>query len=134
MKISTPSIICIALLACLTKAASAVVQKTCTNYTIPIKPTTTNLKWTNPWKSNYDLIDFVSNFTAGIEGSPYATETFQSTGNYNISATFCRPAGNNYPTEKSGIVLLLNHGLNFDRSYVTALSWYVLLGWKTDCL
>jgi len=121
MKLSWPALTSAALIACLTEVTNAAVQKTCTNYTISLKPTTTNMNWTNPWKSNYDLIDFASNFTAGIEGSPYDTESFQSTGNYNISATFCSPAGTSYPTEKSGIVLLLNHGLNFDRSYVETL-------------
>lgn len=125
MKLSWPAFTSVALIACLTEVTHAAVQKTCTNYTIPLMPTATNMTWANPWKSNYDLIDFVSNFTAGIEGNPYATGAVQSTGNYNIFATFCSPAGTSYHTEKNGIVLLLNHGLNFDGSYVSTLHIYI---------
>jgi len=124
MMFSLPALTSAALIAYLTEVTNAAVQKTCTNYTIPPKPTTTNMMWATPWKSNYDLVDFVSNFTAGLpelEDWPYTGETVQSTGDYNISATFCSPVGASYPTEKNGIVLLLNHGLNFDRSYVETL-------------
>jgi hypothetical protein len=114
-----------AALACFAEVTNAAVQKICTNYTIPVQTNTTNMLWANPWKSNYDLVDFISNFTAGTEGNPYATETVQSTGNYNISATFCSPARTSHPTGKNGTVLLLNHGLNFDRSYVDALHIFI---------
>lgn len=123
MKLSWPAITSAALVAHLTDVANATtVQKTCTNYIIPLKSlTTTNLIWANPWKDNYELIDFVSNFADGISGPPFATETVQSTGNYNISATFCSPADTSNLTEKNGTVLLLSHGLNSDKSYVETL-------------
>ncbi|KAM3064664.1 hypothetical protein ACMFMF_011841 [Clarireedia jacksonii] len=117
MKLSWPALTRATIIGCLMEVTNAAVQKTCTNYTIPVKPTTSNMNWTTPWKSNYDLIDFVSNFAAGIKGDPYTTTPVQSTGDYNIFATFCSPPSTTYPTSKSGIVLLLNHGLNFDGSY-----------------
>lgn len=123
MKLSWPAITSVALAAYLMDLTNATtVRKTCTDYIIPFESlTTTNQIWTNPWKDNYELIDFVSNFADGISGSPFATETVPSTGDYNISATFCSPVGTSNPSEKSGIVLLMSPGLNFDKSYVKTL-------------
>jgi hypothetical protein len=117
MKLSGPAITSAALVAILTTAAEAAVNKTCVNYTIPLTTTTTNQIWAKNWTSNYDLVDFVSNVTAGI-ANPFTGNTTQSTESYNIAAEFCSPANVDYYHPKAGNVLIVSPGLNFDRTYV----------------
>jgi hypothetical protein len=103
-------------LACLISASSATTkEKTCTDYTIPVHPTSINFVWAKEFKNNFDVVDFLSNVgsrTAATDFHPYSGSA-QSTGNYSISATFCSPKN---ATNSNGIVLLLSHGLNFDRT------------------
>jgi hypothetical protein len=118
MKLSVPAITSAALVTILMPVANAAVNKTCVNYTIPLTTTTTNQIWAKNWTSNYDLIDFVSNVTAGI-ANPFTGNTTQSTESYNIAAEFCSPANVDYYHPKAGNVLILSPGLNFDRTSAT---------------
>ncbi|KAH8650942.1 Alpha/Beta hydrolase protein [Tricladium varicosporioides] len=91
-------------------------QRICVDYLIPVKPTSTNFIWARPFNHNYDVVDFLSDAasrTADTDLNPFSGVKNQSA-SYKISATFCSP--------RSGVVdkktvLLLSHGLNFDRSY-----------------
>ncbi|KAH6663738.1 Alpha/Beta hydrolase protein [Halenospora varia] len=91
-------------------------QKICTDYLIPVTPTSANFIWGKPFNNNYDVVDFLSNAasrTAGTDFNPYSGVKNQMA-SYNISATFCTPRAESVNKK---IVLLLSHGLNFDRSY-----------------
>ncbi len=86
--------------------------KTCSEYTIPVTTTSTNLIWAKPFTNNFDVVDFVTDIasrTASTDFHPY-NGSYTATANYSISATFCTPTGKN-----NGILLLATHGLNFDR-------------------
>jgi len=131
MKFSGSVVTSTALLAFLTPFTNAAVNKKCVNYTIPLKPTTTNQQWANPWKNNYDLVDFVSNVSAGI-ANPWTGKTMQSTESYNIAAEFCGPADTGSYQSKNGIVLMLSAGLNFDRTYVALMMRNFLGRWETN--
>ncbi|PVH74517.1 alpha/beta-hydrolase [Cadophora sp. DSE1049] len=109
-------ILCTALLAsgCLATSSH---KKTCTDYEIPVTPTSVNLVWGKKFEANFDVVDFVSNInsrTAATSFNPYdlTAPPALTTASYTISATFCTPKKG-----ATGTVLLLSHGLNFDRSY-----------------
>ncbi|KAK0124060.1 hypothetical protein ONS95_009046 [Cadophora gregata] len=92
-------------------------KKICTDYEIPVTPTSVNLVWGKKFETNFDVVDFISNInsrTAATSFNPYDSSSAPvlTTASYTISATFCTPTKG-----ASGIVLLLSHGLNFDRSY-----------------
>ncbi|KAH7319039.1 Alpha/Beta hydrolase protein [Rhexocercosporidium sp. MPI-PUGE-AT-0058] len=92
-------------------------KKTCTDYDIPVTPTSVNLIWGKKFVTNFDIADFISNInsrTAATSFNPYDTTAAPvlTTASYTISATFCTPKKG-----ATGTVLLLSHGLNFDRNY-----------------
>lgn len=90
-------------------------KKTCIDYEIPVTPTSVNLPWGKTFTDNFDVADFISNInsrTAATSFNPYDTTTAPelTTASYSISATFCTPK-----RAATGTLLLLSHGLNFDR-------------------
>ncbi|KAH9216272.1 Alpha/Beta hydrolase protein [Leptodontidium sp. 2 PMI_412] len=100
-----------------TSLATSPRKKTCTDYEIPVTPTSLNLVWGKKFVTDFDVVDFISDInsrTAATSFNPYDTTTAPvlTTDSYTISATFCTPQKG-----ATGIVLLLSHGLNFDRSY-----------------
>tara|TARA_R110002060_G_scaffold51884_4_gene62911 strand:- start:839 stop:1186 length:348 start_codon:yes stop_codon:yes gene_type:complete len=107
-------LLCIALLAFNCSATSSH-RKICTDYEIPVTPTSVNLVWGKKFETNFDVVDFVSNInsrTAATSFNPYdlTTPPALTTASYTISATFCTPKKG-----ATGTILLLSHGLNFDR-------------------
>ncbi|KAL2060027.1 hypothetical protein VTL71DRAFT_9849 [Oculimacula yallundae] len=109
-------LICAAVLVCSALATTSQ-RKTCTDYEIPVTPTSVNLIWGKKFANNFDVVDLISDInsrTAATSFHPYdeTTAPVLTTASYNISATFCTPKKG-----ATGIVLLLSHGLNFDRSY-----------------
>ncbi|KAH6711756.1 Alpha/Beta hydrolase protein [Leptodontidium sp. MPI-SDFR-AT-0119] len=100
-----------------TSLATSPRKKTCTDYEIPVTPTSLNLVWGKKFVTDFDVVDFISDInsrTAATSFNPYDTTTAPvlTTASYTISATFCTPQKG-----ATGIVLLLSRGLNFDRSY-----------------
>jgi hypothetical protein len=92
-------------------------QRTCTDYTIPVNTTSLNLIWAKPFANNYDVVDFLTDTasrTAATDFHPFSGSETQ-TASYQISATFCTPCNS---TSNKNIVLLLSHGVNFDRRFV----------------
>lgn len=93
--------------------------KTCTDYTISVNPTSLNLIWAKPFANNYDVVDFLTG-TASRTGGPNIFSAMKTqTATYEISATFCTPKNS---TSNKKVVLLLTHGVNFDRRYVHYLA------------
>lgn len=93
-------------------------SKSCTDYTITVNPTSVNFIWAKPFENNFEVVDFLSNLasrTAATSFNPYSGAAVQNA-TYHISATFCTPSAKNGSKK---IVLLLSHGLNFDRRYIT---------------
>ncbi|TVY75796.1 hypothetical protein LSUE1_G003867 [Lachnellula suecica] len=91
-------------------------SKSCTDYTITVNPTSSNFIWAAPFRNNFQVVDLLSNIasrTAATSFNPYSGAAVQNA-TYKISATFCTPTKS---TGKKEIVLLLSHGLNFDKSY-----------------
>ncbi|KAE9375040.1 alpha/beta-hydrolase [Stipitochalara longipes BDJ] len=86
----------------------------CTDYTIPVNPTSVNLLWAKPFANNYDVVDFLTDLTSSHPASSPFVGAKAQTASYQISATFCTPKNS---TSKNNIVLLLTHGVNFDRRY-----------------
>lgn len=98
-----------------TSLATSPRKKTCTDYEIPVTPTSLNLVWGKKFVTDFDVVDFISDInsrTAATSFNPYDTTTAPvlTTASYTISATFCTPQKG-----ATGIVLLLSRGLNFDR-------------------
>ncbi|KAK0643896.1 Alpha/Beta hydrolase protein [Cercophora newfieldiana] len=91
--------------------------KICEDYTIPVTTTSNNLAFgLSEFQNNFDVSDFVDTITSrdpSTASSVLAAERQNLTANYDISATFCKPA----KPGKKNTVLIATHGLNFDRSY-----------------
>jgi hypothetical protein len=104
--------LCVA--AVITPSLATFRSKSCTDYTITVNPTSINFIWAKPLENNFQVVDFLSNVasrTAATSFNPYSGAAVQNA-TYNISATFCTPTAKNGSKK---IVLLLSHGLNFDR-------------------
>jgi hypothetical protein len=89
-------------------------SRSCTDYTITVNLTSLNFIWAKPFESDFQVVDFLSNVasrTAATSFNPYSGGAVQNA-TYHISATFCTPT---VKTGSKKIILLLSHGLNFDR-------------------
>lgn len=110
----------IALAVCLTSTLAwpgPTSPRKCTEYTIPVTTTSLNWIWNVPvFKSNYDVVDFISNLESRTSGAAFQFVSGREVQNasYSIGATFCTPTT---PNAKSNIILLASHGLDFDRGY-----------------
>ncbi|RFU28347.1 hypothetical protein B7463_g8006, partial [Scytalidium lignicola] len=89
-------------------------SKSCTDYTISVSVTSSNYAFSTAFEDDFQLIDFLTDATSRDNSSfhPFTGQVKQ-TGSYSISGTFCAPTGG----AKKNTVLLLSHGLGFDRSY-----------------
>ena len=89
--------------------------KTCTNVTVPVYINARQAIFDVPTlQSNLDATHFAINFTnIGMNFTDVATTGFQTvTGNYNISAKYCKPDGD---TNANPTVQVLTHGIGFDK-------------------
>lgn len=105
----------IALFALFGTLASA--AKVCTNVTVPVHINARQAVFDVPTlESNLDAVKFSLNFTnIGMNFTEVATTGYQTvTGNYNISAKYCKPDGD---TKANPTVQVLTHGIGFDKSY-----------------
>ena len=93
--------------------------KTCTDYTIPVNPTSLNLIWAKPFANNYDVVDFFTGVASRNASADFFSSAKIQTASYQISATFCTPTNS---TSNNNVVLLLTHGVNFDRRSVHRLA------------
>lgn len=101
----------------LVSATAITPAKSCQDYKIPVTVTSENLVFGPRFADNFDLVDFVTDLnsrTASTKFNPFTGRENQ-TGSYTISATFCSPRDDDAP--KKDTILLLSHGVNFDRSY-----------------
>lgn len=89
--------------------------KTCTDYTIPVNPTSLNFIWAKPFANNYDVVDFLTSTASRIASADFFSSAKIQTASYQISARFCTPKDS---TSNNNVVLLLTHGVNFDRRSV----------------
>ncbi|KAL7904240.1 Alpha/Beta hydrolase protein [Trichoderma velutinum] len=104
------------LLSTLVSATSSKPLKSCTDYDIPVTVTSTNFLFGPRFENNFELIDFLTALTSRDNSTfhPF-TGTATQTNTYTISGTFCAPSDSK--VQKKDTVLLLTHGLGFDRSY-----------------
>lgn len=103
------------LLALLGTVASA--AKVCTNVTVPVYINARQAVFDVPTlESNLDAVKFSLDFTnIGMNYTNVVTTGFQTvTGNYNISAKYCKPDGD---SKANPVVQVLTHGIGFDKSY-----------------
>ncbi|KAL7940582.1 Alpha/Beta hydrolase protein [Trichoderma barbatum] len=114
MKLSTLG--SVFLLSNLISATSSKPLKSCTDYDIPVTVTSNNLLFGPRFENNFELIDFLTALTSRDNSTfhPF-TGTATQTNSYTISGTFCAPSESK--ARKRDTVLLLTHGLGFDRSY-----------------
>jgi len=106
----------ILLLVMLVSATATTPAKSCQDFNIPVTVTSKNYIFGPRFDDDFDLVDLtdLNSRTADITLHPF-TGVENQTGSYTISATFCTPRDDHAP--KKDPVLLLSHGLNFDRSY-----------------
>jgi pimeloyl-ACP methyl ester carboxylesterase len=105
----------ITLLALFGTLASA--AKVCTNVTVPVYINARQAVFNVPTlHSNLDATKFALDFTnIGMNYTNLVTTGFQTvTGNYNISARYCKPEGD---TKANPVVQVLTHGIGFDKTY-----------------
>jgi len=97
--------------------ATTTAAKSCQSYKIPVTVTSTNVKYgLKELENDFDVDDYVLNITsrtADFGTIINGTETV--TASYTIGATFCAPTSATASSHKD-TVLLLSHGLGFDRS------------------
>ena len=103
------------LLLTLVPPIAAHTPKTCTEYTIPVNPTSLNLIWAKPFAKNYNVVDFLTDTASRIPDTNFSSAMKMQTASYQISAAFCTPKNS---TSNKYIALLLTHGINFDRRSV----------------
>lgn len=96
--------------------ASPLSLPSCTNYTIPLSITTSNLAFGLPrFTTNFDVADFIDSISSrntSTAASVVAPTRHNVSATYSISATFCQPR-----EVKKRTVLVATHGLNFDKNY-----------------
>lgn len=104
-------------LTALTASGLVNAAKVCTNVTVPVSISARQGVFDVPTlQSNFDATTFALNFTKqGSNFTDIALTGYQTvTGNYNISAKYCKPDNDecSNPT-----VQILTHGIGFDKSY-----------------
>jgi DsbC/DsbD-like thiol-disulfide interchange protein len=97
-------------------------KKACTDYTVPLTVTSTNLVFGLPkFKDNYDATDFfvtLTQRTAADNFHPFKGIK-NETATYKLSGTFCTPKNGG---DRKATVLIATHGLNFGRGSVQAMA------------
>jgi hypothetical protein len=92
-------------------------SKVCKKYTLPIKTTSTNLKWNlKQFENNYDIATYYNEFGRrdnNVTFKPVIDGRGPESAMYNLAGTYCEPASGG-----SGTVIVATHGGGFDRSYV----------------
>jgi hypothetical protein len=115
MKLSISNAVLIA--AMLLNATALTPAKSCQEYNIPVTVTSENCIFEPRFEDDLDLVDFLTDLnsrTANTTLHPF-TGLQNQTASYTTSATFCTPQDDD--ALKKDTILLLSHGLNFDRSY-----------------